>query len=255
MRTFRLDIRYDGTDFAGWQVQPGMRTVQGEIERVLEKVLRAPVRVCGSGRTDAGVHALCQTADFRAETDLPAGVIFRALRGLLSEDMTVLAVRDAPEGFDSRRDALCRVYRYRIHRGRDPLLRRHLWEVDHDLRAEAMAEGAARFSGEIDATSFAASTRAGRDNRVAVTRSDLTEAGREIRYEIRANRFVHHMVRNIVGTLVDIGRGARRPDEIPLILEARDRSAAGRTAPARGLYLARVEYGADGGLSAGGGDL
>ena len=254
MRTFRIDIRYDGTDFAGWQVQPGMRTVQGEIEAVLEKVIRAPVRVRGSGRTDTGVHAFRQTADFRASTDLPADVILRALRGLLPDDVTVSAVSEAPEGFDSRHEARYRIYRYRILRGRDPLLRRRCWEVEYDLDPAAMADGAARFSGTFDATSFAASTRVGMDNRVAVERSDLTEEGPEIRYEIRANRFVHHMVRNIVGTLVDIGRGARRSDEIPAILEARDRSAAGPTAPARGLYLVEVGYGAEGGFSAGGGD-
>lgn len=255
MRTFRLDIRYDGTDFAGWQIQPGMRTVQGEIEGVLARVLRAPVRVRGSGRTDAGVHALRQTADFRAETDLPEGVIRRALRGLLPEDLALLDLAEAPEGFDSRREALYRVYRYRIHRGRDPLLRRRCWAVEGALDVEAMAAGAARLAGEIDATSFAASTRAGMDNRVAVEESTLAEAGPEIRYEIRANRFVHHMVRNIVGTLVEIGRGTRRRDDVPRILEARDRCAAGRTAPARGLYLVEVGYGAIVGGFAEGGDL
>lgn len=245
MRIFRIDVRYDGTDFAGWQVQPGLRTVQGEIEGVLAEVLREGVRVRGSGRTDAGVHALVQVADFSSATDLPAEVIARALRGLLPPDVTALSVTDAPDGFDARRSATHRVYRYRILRGRDPLLRRYCWGWESPLDVEAMGAAARCFLGPIDATAFAASTRKGMDNRVDVSSSEIREDGPEVVYEIRANRFVHHMVRNIVGTLVEVGRGAYEADRVPDILAGRDRTEAGRAAPAHGLYLVEVGYGAD----------
>jgi len=235
-------VRYDGTDFDGWQAQPGRRTVQGEIEAALARVLQGRVPVIGSGRTDAGVHALRQPAHFRSRTALPAWKIERALRGLLPRDVFVVALAEAEGGFHARRGARCRSYVYRILRGRDPLLRRTVWEVGFPLDLARMEEGAARIAGPIDATSFAASTRKGMRNEVAVEASGWREEGSQILYEIRANRFVHHMVRTIVGTLVEVGRGVRSPDSIPALLAARDRRLAGPTAPARGLYLADVAY-------------
>ncbi|MFH1680090.1 MAG: tRNA pseudouridine(38-40) synthase TruA [Candidatus Eisenbacteria bacterium] len=245
MRNIRLDLRYDGTDFSGWQVQPGRRTVQGEIERVLETILGERVRVHGSGRTDSGVHALKQVAQFRSRTSLPVAVIERALRGLLPEDLLVLSAAEARPEFDARRDALFRVYRYRIFRGRDPLLRRLVWEVRSPLDPSLLASGSRRLLGEIDATSFADASRKGRSNRVRVDLSEWSEEGPELVYRIRANRFVHHMVRTIVGTLVEVGRGFRPADDIPAVVASGDRRRAGRTAPARGLFLADVGYAGD----------
>lgn len=246
LRCFRLDLRYDGTDFDGWQVQPGRRTVQGELERALESVLEEKVRVLGAGRTDAGVHALRQVAHFRSRTALPASVIERALRGLLPEDLLVLSAAEAPPDFDSRRDARFRAYRYRILRGRDPLRRRFVWEVGFRLDVGLLREGARSFVGPIDATSFADASRKDRMNRVVVEASGWRERGPELHYEILANRFVHHMVRTIVGTLVEVGRGFRSPDDIGAVLAARDRRLAGPTAPARGLHLVEIGYAAAG---------
>jgi tRNA pseudouridine38-40 synthase len=246
LRIFRLDVRYDGTDFDGWQVQPGRRTVQGEIEKALASVLQVRIRVCGAGRTDAGVHALRQTAHFRSETALQPFTIERALRGLLPPDLLVLSVAEAPPAFDARRHAIARTYRYRILRGRDPLLRRRVWQLTGPLDLRPMAEASRHLLGPIDATSFAAASRKGMSNRVIVETSLWREEGREILYEIRANRFVHHMVRTIVGTLVKVGRGTFPADGIPALLAARDRRLAGPTAPARGLYLVEVAYAGEG---------
>ncbi len=245
MRNFRIDVRYDGTDFVGWQVQPGERTVQGEIERVLESVLQEEVRVRGAGRTDTGVHALKMPAHFHSGTKLPAETIGRALGGLLPGDVALLRLSEAPDEFDARRHALRRIYRYRILRRRDPFLRRFVWEMERPVDTGAMTKGAARLTGEIDATSFAASTRKEKENTVTVVRSELREEGPEIVYEIEANRFVHHMVRNIVGTLIGVGLGKIEQAGIDGILEAKDRSAAGANAPARGLCLVDVKYAGD----------
>jgi len=243
MPSFRLDLSYDGTDFAGWQVQPSHRTVQGEVERVLAAVLGSPVRVFGSGRTDSGVHALHQVAHFRAETALGPDVIVRALRGLLPRDVALLGVTFAPDRFDARRSAVRRTYRYRLFLGRDPFLRRFAWEIPFSIERGAMEEAASHLPGESDFTSFAASTRKGRENTVRVERAEWRWSGQLGEFEIEANRFLHHMVRNIVGTLIETGRGARPPESMPGLIRARDRSAAGPTAPARGLFLVRVDYG------------
>jgi tRNA pseudouridine38-40 synthase len=246
MKNFRLDLRYDGTDFAGWQVQPGLRTVQGEVERALGVVVGSPIRVFGSGRTDAGVHALRQVSHFRAETALAPEVILRALRGLLTRDVTALRVTAVSDRFDARRDALRRTYRYRLCLGRDPFLRRFTWEVPFSLEREPMEEASSHLAGERDFTSFAASTRKGKENTVRVERAEWRWSGRLGEFEIEANRFLHHMVRNIVGTLIETGRGARPAESLPGLIEARDRTGAGPTAPARGLFLVRVGYGEEG---------
>jgi tRNA pseudouridine38-40 synthase len=242
MRNIRIDLAYDGTDFDGWQIQPRRRTVQAEVERALARILGEGIRVHGSGRTDAGVHALRQVAQFRSATALPSGTLARALRALLPEDVHVLSVADARPDFDARRHATSRSSRYRILVGRDPFLRRFAWELRSRPDLGLMQAGARHLLGPIDGTSFADASRKGRSNEVRVDRSEWREEGPELLYEIRANRFIHHMVRTIVGTLVGVGRGARPPEEIPSLIAARDRRLAGPTAPARGLTLVEVCY-------------
>jgi tRNA pseudouridine38-40 synthase len=151
----------------------------------------------------------------------------------------------APDRFDARRDAIRRTYRYRLFLGRDPFLRRFAWEVPFAIDRDSVLEATAHLPGERDFTTFAASTRKGMENDVRVERAEWRWSGRLGELEIEANRFLHHMVRNIVGTLVEVGRGALRPDRLPHLIEARDRTAAGPTAPARGLFLVRVEYGGE----------
>ncbi len=254
VRAYRIHISYDGTDFAGWQVQPGQRTVQGEIEKALGAILGEEVRLHGSGRTDAGVHALEQVAHFRcAASKLNGAVIERALPGRLPPDIALRRLEEAPDSFDARRCAVGRSYRYRIIRRRDPFARRFAWEVRGALDVEKMIRAAVHFTGEHDFTSFAASTRKGMDNRVVVKSASIAAGGEEIRFDVTANRFIHRMVRNMAGTLVEVGRGRIEPDRILGILAGRDRTLAGIAAPAHGLCLVHVAYRHDTGASGAGG--
>lgn len=243
MKNYGIEIRFDGTEFAGWQVQPGVRTVQGVVEERLAGFLNEDVRVMGAGRTDAGVHALHYVAAFRSGTSLSSAVMERALGKTLPPDIALLRLAPAGEQFDPRRHALSRLYRYRIVKGKDPLLHRFAWEVTYALDRRLMERASRDLIGEHDYTSFAASTRKGMENRVRVLEAEWSETEQEICFQIRANRFLHRMVRNIVGTIVEIGRGARPPGGIPGLIAARERESAGPTAPPHGLYLVEIEYG------------
>lgn len=250
VRNHRIHVSYDGTGFAGWQVQPEQRTVQGEIERALGTLLGAEVRLHGSGRTDAGVHATGQVAHFRAAARLEPDVIERALHGYLPADIHVFDVSEAPDDFDARRSASQRTYLYRIVRRRDPHRRFQAWEIRYPLDAGAMARAAEHLLGAHDFTAFAASSRKGMDNRIDVRRASWAEEGDELCFTTSADRFVHRFVRNVVGTMVDVGRGETSPEEIPRIIEGRDRTLAGPAAPAHGLYLTHVDYDAPAGRRA-----
>ena len=239
----RLLLEYDGTDFAGWQIQPDARTVQATLEEALLQLLGDRVRVSAAGRTDAGVHAAGQVACFSTERDLEPQGVLRALNALTPPDLTVSAADVVPESFDPRRSAKSRAYVYRIwnRRASSPFWRRYAWHVRGALRFDAMAAAAECLVGEHDFSSFRA---AGCDAKHAVRRVDRSEVTREgdlVCYRIEATAFLRHMVRNIVGTLVDIGHG-RRDEEIEALLAARDRTQAGATAPAHGLCLERVSY-------------
>ncbi len=212
------------------------------MERGLSGLLGHAVRVHGSGRTDSGVHALCQVAHFDSRTPLPARIIERALPGRLPDDIATLYLESVGSEFDARRDAIARSYRYRIVLSRNPLLRLQAWEVRQPLDFPAMEKAADHLTGAIDGTSFAASTRKGEDNRIDVKSAGWSRHGDEVWFEITANRFVHRFVRNVVGTMIDIGRGKMEAAEIPRILAAVDRKQAGPAAPAHGLYLMNVYY-------------
>ncbi len=257
MRNLRLVIAYDGTDFHGWQRQPAAPTIQGCLEETLAKLTGAPVQVWGSGRTDAGVHALNQVANFKTESPIPCENLRRALNNLLPPSVRVKQVDEAPEKFHARYDARCKTYRYRILQA--PMCSPFLWRYVHHhpfpLDRRAMAEAAALFTGEHDFTSFAASE--GRTDEMqdggaspaqpmvrTVFSSRLLWRPRTsiLIYEVRGSGFLHHMVRNMVGTLLEVGRGKLAPRDVRRILEVRDRSQAGPTAPARGLCLIQVDY-------------
>jgi tRNA pseudouridine38-40 synthase len=244
--TFRLTLEYDGTAFEGWQVQPGgRRTIQGSLEDALTRVTGQRVRVAGAGRTDAGVHARGQVASVTLSTRLDAASLRRALNGVLPSDVAVVDASPAPEGFDARRDARSKLYRYRIWNGADPspLRARASHWVPRALDLEAMALAARAFRGRHD---FASLQAAGSNVRTSVrtlSRLDVTGESRgEISILVEGDGFLRHMVRNLVGTLVDVGLGRRAPDSVPALLAARDRRRAGRTAPAAGLTLLRVSY-------------
>jgi tRNA pseudouridine38-40 synthase len=262
MRNVRLELAYDGSDFSGWQRQPDRPTIQGCLEAALAKLLGEPTRVCGSGRTDAGVHALGQVANFKTRAVIPCANLLKALNDLLPATIRVLLAQDAPEDFHARRAVRVKTYRYRILRTPvcSPFLTRFVWHYPYPLNHGAMAAAAKLFEGEHDFTSFAASPGGTEDDEPApspaapgekpcasvrrIFSSEVTWSQPEsvLSYEVRGNGFLHHMVRNLVGTLVEVGKGRLTPADVPRILEARDRRLAGPTAPARGLCLVKVEY-------------
>jgi len=241
----RLLVAYDGTDFRGFAAQPGVRTVEGVLVRALEKILRRAVEVSVAGRTDAGVHAWGQVVTFEAVPGLDPDRLVRALNGLLAPEVVIREVTLEPAGFDARRSASWRRYRYRIVNRPvpDPFLARYAWWVADPLDLPRLRLAADPFVGEHDFTSFC---RAGPPGASAVRRvyeSCWCDAGDGVlHYEIRAGAFCTQMVRSIVGTLVEVGRGRRRPGEILGIIRARDRAAAGPVAPPHGLVLLEVGY-------------
>ncbi len=249
MRTFRLTLSYDGTAYAGWQVQANARTIQAELEAALRQVTGEPIRAVASGRTDAGVHALGQVVSFSSQTHLPAEVLRKALDANLPKDMVIREVREAPDGFHAIRDAIRKRYRYVVQDGpmRDVFERAYAWYFPHRLDVQAMQAAAAVLLGRHDFSSFEA---AGAPRASSVrTIYELTVQRRagdfldRIVVEVEADGFLYNMVRNIVGSLVEVGRGRQSPAWIADVLAARNRKLAGMTAPPQGLFLVSVDYG------------
>ena len=246
VRNFKATLSYDGGDFSGWQIQPGRRTVQGELETALSEIEGRPVKAHGSGRTDAGVHALAQVANFELTNPIPCANLKRALNHLLPPAIRLLAIEEAPPEFHARRSATAKTYEYRIWRGEicPPFLRRYVYHLPYPLDEAAMEEAAALFEGRLDFRSFA--TNDGQPERPTVRTvfsSRLKREDERLIYRVRGAGFLYNMVRNIVGTLIEVGRGALCGGDIEAILAARNRSCAGPTAPAQGLFLVSVEYG------------
>jgi tRNA pseudouridine38-40 synthase len=246
-RVIRMTLAYEGTAFAGWQRQPGARTVQDALEQSLALIEERPVGVVAAGRTDAGVHARAQVVSAEVSNRLPPRVLMRALNVRLPHDVRVTAVEDAPPDFNARRDARAKVYHYTMAIGDDPgpFVRRLVWYVPHSLDVPAMAAAAALLTGEHD---FAAFQATGSDVKTSVRRLlrsvlvDDPGPPRFLHYRVTGTGFLRHMVRNIVGTLVDVGRRRWPPEEVLAILQSRARHRAGATAPAQGLVLVRVQY-------------
>jgi tRNA pseudouridine38-40 synthase len=275
LQTWKLTLAYDGTDFRGWQVQPGERTVQGELQAALRRICGESPLPQGSGRTDAGVHALGQVASFALAAPIPAENLQRALNRTLPPAIRIIEARTAPSAFHARHSAVAKTYEYRVFRETicPPTLARYVYACSWPMDVAALQRSARLFEGEHDFLSFAATdpdlasrgldADAEQDRRliprpgfqtepttVATIRTIFSSVwevrpspdGELLVYRVRGSGFLHHMVRNLVGTMLDVGRGQLNADAILGILAIRSRAAAGPTAPARGLFLHSVEY-------------
>ena len=251
MRVLRLVVAYDGTRFCGWQRQENGPTIQAAIEdallpfsdREVDGRIVPPI-VFGAGRTDSGVHALGQVASVQIGTDHPVDVIRRALNVTLDRDIRVLHVADAPESFNARFDAIGKTYRYRIATGEvvSPFAHRYVWHQPQPLDVVAMQEATPALLGRQDFSAFMSSGSDVLDTVRTLDRAELSVNGDELVFEVHGDGFLRHMVRAIVGTLVDVGTGRRGPDYMRALIDSRDRGNAGDTAPAQGLTLVSVDY-------------
>jgi tRNA pseudouridine38-40 synthase len=243
-RNFRLVVEYDGTDFSGWQRQNGQRTVQGCLEDAVQAMTGQATFVRGAGRTDAGVHALGQVANFRSDARIPEAGFLRGVNSHLPEDMAVLELAEVAPEFDARRAARGKLYRYQIwnHLVRSPRAARTSWHCRAALDLAAMRAAAAYLVGEHDFAAFRAADCGRRTTVRLLRRIDLGRVGALVTCDVEGTAFLKHMVRILVGTLVGVGRRALSPDDVTRILAEGDRTRAGVTAPARGLTLVRVDY-------------
>lgn len=251
MRNLKLTLAYDGTEFHGWQVQPGHSTIQGKLQEAVARVTGEQPLPQGSGRTDAGVHALGQVASLTLASPIPAENLAKALNGVLPAAIRVLEAAEAAPEFHARKSARAKTYRYRIYREPvcPPFLARYVYHHPYPLDEAAMARAAEAVVGEHDFTSFAAvDPERGQEEEPACNRRILHSSrweclGEELVYTVRGSGFLHHMVRNLVGTFLLVGKGTLQPQQIGGILEAKSRAAnPGATAPASGLWLVGVEY-------------
>ena len=270
LQTWKLTLAYDGTDFSGWQVQPGEPTIQGELQQAIGRVTGESPLPQGSGRTDAGVHALGQVASFDLQARIPPDNLRLALNRTLPQSIRILQAETVPATFHARHSAVAKTYEYRVFRGHicPPFLARYVHACPWPMDLEALQMSAQLFVGEHDFMSFAA-TDPDLNSRIQCPNQELnsdatapaparrgavrtifssdweerpSEAGDLLIYRVRGSGFLHHMVRNLVGTMLDVGRGHRPLAEIPAIIAARSRAAAGPTAPPQGLFLHSVEY-------------
>ena len=246
-RAWRLVVAYDGTGFRGWQVQPDAVTVQGALIAAARRLFEGEVRVVGASRTDAGVHALGQTVALTAEGEHPAATVQAALNAHLPREIRVMAAAETPLGFDARRAARGKRYLYLIDNAPvpSPLLLRWAWHVPGALDRGAMRAGLAALRGPHDFSAFCAAPGRDADPVCRVRTIHVVRRKALLAIVVSADRFLHHMVRNIVGSALEVGRGAQAPAWLAAVLAGRDRTKAGPTAPAHGLVLLRVLYGPD----------
>ncbi|MBI5864549.1 MAG: tRNA pseudouridine(38-40) synthase TruA [Planctomycetes bacterium] len=245
-RNYKLVLAYDGADFHGWQTQPGLRTVQEEVRQTVLRVVRAPTELIGASRTDAGVHAMGQTASFRTEAPIPLEGLRRAISHHLPDDVALVSLIEAPEAFHATRDARGKLYRYHIHahetRPVAALRQRNAWHVWYPLDLDRMRDAAARLIGKHDFAGFATAGSQRPTTVRSIFRVDVRAVFAELLIDVEGDGFLYNQVRNMVGTLVEIGRGLWPPTRIDEILASCDRRLAGPTAPAHGLCLQWVRY-------------
>ncbi len=245
MRNFKMIVEYDGTAYCGWQRQENGLSIQQVLEEAIELITGEKVSVIGSGRTDAGVHALNQAAHFKSNSSLPLDNIYRGLNSVLPKDIVIKEMEEVPEDFHALRDVKSKVYVYKIcnQRLRPAIGRNYFWHVRYPLNMEFMREATKYIIGTHDFSSFCAANTQVKDRVRTILDIDIkkNEEG-IIEVNVVAHGFLKYMVRNIVGTLVEIGRGKWEPEEMKRILESKDRKIAGATAPAYALFLKEVKY-------------
>lgn len=242
MRNIKLTVEYDGTSFVGWQMQTNGRSVQEEITKVLQQLLQEEITLHGAGRTDSGVHARGQVANFLTASTFDLHPLLNALNGNLPDDICILSIEEVPTQFRARHDAKSRMYRYYVSLAPVAIDRLYRWYVKYSLDVNLMNSIAASIVGEQDFESFCKHAADVDHYRCTVMKSEWILLPGGLVYEIRANRFLHGMVRSLVGTMVDIGRGHTSPHAFPEMMAARDRTKAGMAAPAHGLCLEAVFY-------------
>ncbi len=245
LRNFKLIIAYDGSGYYGWQVQQGRRTVQETVEQALATILKQDVRITASGRTDTGVHALGQVANFTTSSSIPEEGLLRALNSLLPSDLAVTDVEVADVNFHARRMAKAKSYAYVMDTSRimSPLLSRYALHVPGPIDVESMNRAAQMLLGEHDFSSFMGSGSGVKTTIRNIMAAEIVARGAKLFFYIQGSGFLRHMVRNIVGTLILVGQGKIEPEEIMRIMALKNRSLAGPTAPPQGLYLVGVDYG------------
>ncbi len=244
MKNIKLTIEYDGTDFSGWQAQPKQRTVQGEIQKAIKTMCREEITIYGAGRTDAGVHAKGQVANFHIDSLIPSDKFAPALNSLLPKDIVIKESIEVDNSFHSRYSAVGKEYKYVIFndRTRSSLLRNYSYYVNYYLDIEKMRNTSRTLIGTYDFKSFMASGSSVKDTVRTIHSLEIISKNNIIEIIIKGNGFLYNMVRIIVGTLVDIGRGKIHEEEMKNILHAKNREIAGHTAVAKGLYLQQVFY-------------
>ncbi len=243
-RHIAMVVQYDGTDYAGFQRQPGVPTIQAELERALSQLLREPVEITAAGRTDAGVHALGQVIAFWTANPIPVEKLPRAVNGLLPLAISAVEAVEVPPDFHPRFDARGKLYTYRILNRPvpSPFICRYAWHVEEKLDVDAMRQAAQHLIGRHDFSAFCASGSSFKNKVRTLRRLDISTDNDVIEMRFEADAFLYMMVRIIVGTLVEVGLGKRQPNELAAILQSRDRRQAGRTAPPQGLCLVKVWY-------------
>jgi tRNA pseudouridine38-40 synthase len=244
MRTIKLTVAYDGTDFVGWQRQGKGVSIQGLIEEALAAIDGAPVTLHGAGRTDSGVHALAQIATARITSPIGDSRLARALNAHLPESIRITAISTVPDDFHARFSAVSKAYEYRIWNARTlpPFIRLYAWHVIEPLDVEAMRAATRAIVGAHDFASFRSARSVNHTTIREITTADWNSDGSLLTFRIAGKGFLRYMVRSLVGTLAEIGRGQRPADDMARLIASPDRSAAGRTAPALGLFLVKVEY-------------
>jgi len=245
LAVYKLTIAYDGTNYGGWQVQPNSIGIQTLIQKALETVLREKIDLTGAGRTDSGVHALAQTAHIKTEQRIDLSKLIYSVNALLPSDIRVLKIEERDDAFHARYSAIGKVYRYRIDTIYDPFNRLYSWHVGYKLDLKLMQDALNKMLGTHDFKGFANESHAGaaaHDSVRTLKRAELIQEGSELSLWFEADGFLYKMVRNLVGTAVDVSRGQLPLDAIDKVFETLDRSKGGQAAPAHGLTLMRVDY-------------